>query len=286
MSSLSNQISEKARLVEGFLENHFASLKFPAHPGVHELVKSMKYSSLGGGKRFRPVLSLLVADLLQKDAETVLPFASAVEMIHTYSLIHDDLPCMDDDKERRGQPTNHIVFGESTALLAGDTLLTEAFHLIAAKSTASPAITLESIRLLAEAAGVAGMTGGQAIDLSTVGKTSNREELEMLHATKTGALIRVSAEGAAAICGASEKQRQELRQYGTLLGLAFQLQDDLHDHDPKNPEPCSFTSILGYEKTKTYLLEVTEKAIQIASRLGGPEHPLVQLAHFNSTRAV
>lgn len=241
---------------------------------------------LGGGKRFRPAIALLMGQFLGASEEALLPFAAAVEMIHTYSLIHDDLPCMDDDAERRGKPTNHIVFGEATALLAGDALLTESFLLLARKYSHDPVLARDLIELLGEAAGFSGMVGGQAIDLwvqndSTQGVSESL--IRDLHARKTGALIRVSVEGATQIALSTNKQnRVDLvaqtetdlealrvlsRKFGELVGLAFQIADDLLDHNDKETERCSYTHVMGLEKTRSLLADVCEEAQRVLNNI-------------------
>lgn len=251
--------------------------------GLASLKKSVEYSLTRGGKRFRPVLALLVGEAFAVSPKRLLPWAVAVEMIHTYSLIHDDLPCMDNDTVRRGEPTNHVVFGESTALLAGDTLLTEAFGVIAFGYESEPQTAVQLIRLLTEAAGFRGMIGGQAIDMNA--KTTELEvtELMRLHAMKTGALIRVAAEGAALVCGLPEAKRQLCRDFGAHLGFAFQLQDDLLDSS-ETIEKGSYPDKLGLQKTKEKLLEVSAQARECLNRLELPAGPLADLIQMNLDR--
>jgi geranylgeranyl diphosphate synthase type II len=217
----------------------------------------MFYSLLSDGKRFRPLLSILTAKALGQRADGVLPLAAAVELVHTYSLIHDDLPCLDNDDMRRGRPTNHKVYGESMALLAGDGLLTCAFSLLS-QSPSPHAIT--AVHLLAEAAGPRGMVGGQVLDIET--QNPDMELLEEIHKRKTGALIRVSVEAAAVMCGATSEQRNALSEYGAQLGLAFQLADDIQDHSPDNPEKISFVTALGLAETQNRLNRASEEALE------------------------
>ena len=209
----------------------------PCPPRVDE---AMRYSLLAGGKRLRPMLALASAEAVAsangRDHETgrslALPVACAVELIHTYSLIHDDLPAMDDDTLRRGRPTSHVVFGEGMAILAGDALLTEAFALMAREpwNAGAPA-RLHAIRLVADAAGACGMVGGQAIDLEAAGSGSafDGDALRAMHARKTGALIRAAATAGAVMADASESQLAAIEQYASELGLAFQIVDDVLD---------------------------------------------------------
>lgn len=196
-----------------------------------ELHRAMRYSVDAGGKRIRPILMRCVARAGGIDPDIVLPFAAALEMIHTYSLIHDDLPCMDNDDLRRGKPTNHKVFGEAKALLAGDALLTAAFSVAVRHSSLSAADTMECIRVLAEAAGPSGMVGGQFIDIDMEHDLQSRSSavLEYIHSHKTGALIRVAAEIGAIAAGVGVRERERFVAYGTHLGKAFQIIDDILD---------------------------------------------------------
>jgi geranylgeranyl diphosphate synthase type II len=209
----------------------------PAFPRV--LYEAMRYSVDAGGKRLRPILTLAAAQTVARTAtddeealEMALPAACAIEMIHTYSLIHDDLPAMDDDSLRRGRPTNHVVYGEGMAILAGDGLLTEAFALLAAepRDPALAARKIRTIQTIAVAAGGCGMVGGQAIDLLAVGSsTFDQYSLQDMHARKTGALIRAAAVAGAIMGGGSEADIRAVDEYGRHLGLAFQIVDDILD---------------------------------------------------------
>lgn len=227
----------------------------------------MQYSLVRGGKRFRPVLALLIGEAFGVSPQRVMPWAAAVEMIHTYSLIHDDLPCMDNDDFRRGEPTNHKVFGESSALLAGDTLLTEAFGLLANQYSDEPTLAMTLVRLLVEAAGYHGMIGGQAIDLTSKKQNLSLDELIQMHEMKTGALIRVASEGAAVACGLPLAKRLQCREFGRLLGFAFQLKDDLLDSVPEI-EAGSFPAHLGLAATEQRLFEISDRAKILLTELG------------------
>ncbi|HKY62993.1 MAG TPA: farnesyl diphosphate synthase, partial [bacterium] len=235
-----------------------------------ELHQSMNYSIAAGGKRLRPILAIAAAEALGKGHESVLPTACALEFIHTYSLIHDDLPAMDDDDLRRGQPTNHRVYGEAMAILAGDSLLTEAFHLIA--SNAKPeqaAVALEVISRIAAASGSRGMAGGQAVDLLSEKVKISLEELERLHRHKTGKLIQVSIEAGALTAGADRRQLESLSRFGECIGLSFQIADDVLDieggeeigkdigSDIAN-EKATYPALLGLEESKRLARELTE----------------------------
>ena len=247
--------------------------------------ESVTYSLSGGGKRFRPVLCLATSDLFapnpsQTNYDKVLPLALAIEMIHTYSLIHDDLPCMDNDDERRGKPTNHKVYGESTALLAGDALLTEAFRILSENSV-EPKNTLKVINLLTECAGTLGMIGGQYVDLSTQKNKVSVEELSQMQINKTGALMRASIVGSAILCDASPTQIKALEEYSRYIGLNFQIADDILDKD-KN-ELGSFVGVLGLEKSKEILENLTQKSLEVLKNFENADF-LNSLSQFNSKR--
>lgn len=225
-------------------------------PGLNRFWETMSYSLFSPGKRFRPLLSLLTAKALEKPQALALPIASAVELIHTYSLIHDDLPCMDNDDFRRGMPTSHKKFGEAQALLAGDGLLTLAFGVLSEAPAPDTAVV---VRLLSKAAGPVGMVGGQVLDIDA--KAPNVEQLHEIHQRKTGALIRVAVEGAARLCGATPEQVEKLRAYGEHLGMAFQLADDIQDFNPEEPEKVSYVTLLGLRPTLMRLEESSQAAL-------------------------
>nr|WP_295902084.1 farnesyl diphosphate synthase [uncultured Bdellovibrio sp.] len=283
---LEKEIANRVETVNQYVEKYLSTMVLPQGEAISELRKSMLYSATNGGKRFRPVLSLLVAELFGCSQERILPFATAVELIHTYSLIHDDLPCMDNDDVRRGKPTNHKVFGEDFALLAGDALLTEAFLLIADGYSDTSFLVGQLTRLLSEAAGVRGMVGGQAIDLRASQKKFSKEELTHLHLLKTGALIRVAVEGAAVIAGARPTDIESLRRFGEGLGLAFQVADDVLDHGEKDQDQRSFTGIMGLEGTKTYLQEISKNTLAELHKVSAEAPMLEYLISFNQNRQV
>ncbi|MFD2170896.1 polyprenyl synthetase family protein [Tumebacillus lipolyticus] len=194
------------------------------------LYDSMRYSLFAGGKRLRPVLTLATVEALGGDVEAALPVASALEMIHTYSLMHDDLPAMDDDDYRRGKPTNHKVFGEATAILAGDALLTQAFQLLGTmEASGREAVMLRIVGELATAAGSVGMVAGQMADMANEGMKANEERLAFIHAHKTGALLTAAVRIGALFADASDQQLQALTCYAQKIGLAFQIVDDILD---------------------------------------------------------
>lgn len=241
--------------------------------------ESMFYSLLSDGKRFRPLLSILTAKALGQRPDGVLPLAAAVELVHTYSLIHDDLPCLDNDDMRRGRPTNHKVYGEAMALLAGDGLLTCAFSLLS-QSPSVHAIT--AVHLLSEAAGPRGMVGGQVLDIES--NNPGLELLEEIHKRKTGALIRVSVEAAAVMCGATSEQRNALTEYGAQLGLAFQLADDIQDYNPEKPEKISFVTALGMDETQARLNRASEEALESLFIFPESADPLREMVSINTKR--
>lgn len=255
---------------------------FSSLPIDEKLKKSMEYSLLGGGKRFRPLLSLIFAETFGVSPKEVAPWALAVEMIHTYSLIHDDLPCMDNDDFRRGEPTNHKVFGESTALLSGDALLTESF-LVLTKNYRSE-LSAKLVYLLSEAAGMRGMIGGQSIDMLSKIKKLSRDEILFMHQTKTGALIRVAVAGSAEICGLPEEKKKFATEFGEHLGLAFQMKDDLLDSQ-ESIEVGSLVEIIGQNETEKLLAETSQRAKSGLLNLDVTTGPLMGLIEMNLNRS-
>lgn len=280
------EILIRAKKVDDFVEAYTESMSLVKSEAVKNLQASMKYSATNGGKRFRPVLSLLVGELWGASHDRVLPFAAAVEFVHTYSLIHDDLPCMDNDDVRRGKPTNHKVFGEDIALLAGDALLTEAF-LILSKNYADTHFLLASlVSLLSEVSGVRGMVGGQAIDLRSTKEKLTVSDLITMHSLKTGALIRGAVEGAAVIAGAHSAELFHIREFGEGLGLAFQVADDILDYGEKGQGDRSFPGVLGLDGAKEYLKEISDKTLVSLRKVVPEAHCLEHLIDFNQTRQV
>lgn len=277
---------ERASLLTRFLDVHFTPA-FEVRAGHAKLFDSVRYSLLQeGGKRFRPVLAMFVAEALEKKPEDVLAYAAAVECVHTYSLIHDDLPAMDNDDMRRGQPTNHRKFDEATAILAGDGLLTEAFQLIADHYASQPKAAIKAVAELAQASGLKGMVGGQAIDMAAKKESITLDELRTMHALKTGALIRAAARGSAQICEASDDQLKAITEFSENLGLAFQVADDLLDYDPAKLEPGSYPAILGPEKTNAFLGELTLTCLNALIGFDEKAEPLRAITHYNQQRLV
>lgn len=284
LAAFEQEITRRAEEVQEALRFFFHTWQTEQGTAISRLLESMSYSALGGGKRFRPVLALWTAEALGGSHTETLPWALAVELIHTYSLIHDDLPCMDDDEERRGRPTNHVVYGESTALLAGDALLTEAFGLLARSYQGAQPSCGQLVGLLAHGAGVAGMVGGQALDLAAEGAAVDWEELQRIHRLKTGALIAISAEGAAICAKVSAQQVGQARAFGEVLGLAFQIADDLLDADEDGQEGRSYVSHFGVEGARQELDRVTLEAQALLRKFPKP-HPWLQaMVEWNRQR--
>lgn len=222
---LKDYLQQGKHEVESFLSQTLVS----PNEEFAELYKAMNYSLLMGGKRIRPLLTMMVLDALQVDYKKFMPAICAIELIHTYSLLHDDLPAMDDDMYRRGNYTNHIVFGEGLAILAGDGLLTEAFNLVCKDTNSTAEQKVAIINSLSYGAGAAGMVGGQAFDLASEGKVLTLEQLIILHKGKTGALFSAAVNIGMILGQANEKVQQALALYAEYLGLLFQITDDILD---------------------------------------------------------
>lgn len=259
-------LREYQQQIEAYLDRFFVQ----DDPQKH-LYEAMRYSLLAGGKRIRPVLVLEFCRVCGGDWQKALPFAAAIEMVHTYSLIHDDLPCMDNDDYRRGRLTNHKVYGEAQAVLAGDALLTAAFD-TAASAQEDPKIVTRIIRILAGCAGEKGMVGGQILDIEGEGKKLSAQEVHTIHTLKTGALITAACCMGAAAAGATEAQMQAARAYATAIGLAFQIRDDMLDvlGDAKklgkatgmDVNKSTFVSIYGLDRCRKWIEEENDRALE------------------------
>lgn len=235
-----------------------------------KLFDAMRYSLLAGGKRLRPVMVLAFCELCGGNAENALPFAAALEMVHTYSLIHDDLPCMDNDDYRRGKPTNHRVFGEATAVLAGDGLLTAAFGQLASAKLPAERI-VEAVRVLSLCAGELGMVGGQVLDMDAETRICTEQEVIDIQSRKTGALISAACQLGVIAAGGSSKQQTAAAQYADSLGLAFQIQDDILDvigdagklgkATGVDKNKNTFVRLYGVETCMEMVAQETEKAV-------------------------
>lgn len=278
----------EARLLEPFRDGEALRLS-----------EAMRYSLSAGGKRVRPVLCLLAAEAVGGGAEEALPGALALELVHTYSLVHDDLPAMDDDDLRRGRPTNHKVFGEATAILVGDGLQALAFEVLARAYDDDPRLGLDLVRLLAEAAGAPGMVGGQALDMA--GQQLPREEraLEGLHRMKTGALLRASVLMGARVAGArpGEARWAALDAYAQAVGLCFQVMDDVLDVTASTAElgktagkdvaqnKLTYVALLGLDGARAKGKRLEEQALAALGELGPAAEPLRALARYITSRS-
>ncbi len=260
-------------------------------PRLHE---AMRYSLFCGGKRLRPLLVFAGAEAVGGDRDHVLPLACAVECIHTFSLIHDDLPAIDDDALRRGYPTSHIVYGEALAILAGDALLAHAFDLIAECRISAPeGRVLDAMMMVARASGTRGMVGGQVSDIEAEGRSDiGHAEVASIHARKTGALLLASLLSGARICGATPTEERALFEYGTQIGLAFQITDDILDLEGDaeklgkpvgsdlKQDKATYPKILGLPESRRLARAASDAAFDALSPLGPAAEPLRALAHY------
>ena len=273
-------INELFAFYKPIIENRIDELLPETEAPYNEVVKAARYSLKLGGKRIRPIVMMEFCRLFGGDYSNALDFAIALEMIHTYSLIHDDLPCMDNDDFRRGKPSCHKAFSEDMALLAGDALLTEAFA-VAANANASDNVRVKAVAILSQMAGFSGMLGGQVIDLSFVKNPPNLEALCDMYARKTGCLLRASAIIGATVGGASETEINGADIFAQKVGLAFQIIDDILDviadpellgkpvgSDDKN-QKTTFVTLLGLEGAKLEAKKLTEEALQILDSFNG-----------------
>ena len=264
-----------------------------AEPAV--IHRAMRYSVFGGGKRLRPVLVLAAAEAVGGAPEPFLPVAAALELIHTYSLIHDDLPAMDDDDFRRGRPTSHRVFGEAVAILAGDALLTEAFGLLTAPDCVNrrdPKRLLTVIQEIAAAAGSRGMVGGQTLDILSEGQAVDGAHLELVHRHKTGALIRASLRAGALLAGASPAELEAITAYGEAVGLAFQIADDILNVEGEAAMTgkavgsdaakgkATYPSVHGLKEAKARAAALVAEALKALEPLDARADPLRGIARF------
>jgi geranylgeranyl diphosphate synthase type II len=287
---LKDYLKERCQLVDQALERFLpASGELPA-----SLHGSMRYSVFAGGKRVRPILLLAACETVGGDLQQALPAACAMEMIHTYSLIHDDLPAMDDDDFRRGNPTNHKVYGEATAILAGDALLTEACILLSRDGDAGdPAARLRVIHEIAHASGSRGMVGGQVVDMESEGKGEiDLAVLSYIHTHKTGALIRASVRAGAILGGASDGSLAALTRYGDAIGLAFQIADDILDVEGTTEElgkdagsdqargKATYPALVGLEASKTRARELVQRALDALASFDERAEPLRAIASY------
>jgi farnesyl diphosphate synthase len=286
---IQSALAENARAVNELLES-----LLPAHDNLEaRLMEAVRYSALSGGKRIRPFLVVSSAALFDVSKSFALRVAAAIEMVHCYSLIHDDLPAMDNDELRRGLPTCHVQFDEATAILAGDALLTRAFEVIADPAThTDPRVRSDLVLHLARAAGADGMVGGQMLDLMADRHPLEMEEITRLQRMKTGALIAFSCEAGAVLGKSSDSQRQALHAYAHDLGLAFQIVDDLLDVEGDEREvgkktnkdaaagKATFVTLLGRERARAQARMLAGQAIQHLENFHHSAEPLRSLAWF------
>jgi len=294
---LKSYLAEKKLLVERALEEYL-----PGEDHFPEIIfQSVRYSMLAGGKRLRPILCLAAAEAVGGNPAALLPVACALEMIHTYSLIHDDLPVMDDDDYRRGRLTNHRVFGEDIAVLAGDALLTEAFHLLSGKEAAArfPAERLlAAISEISRSAGIFGMVGGQVADIQSEGKSADQQTLEYIHLHKTGEMIKVSVIAGALLAGADEKSVDALAGYGKNIGLAFQITDDILDVEGDQDtlgkatgqdaalRKMTYPSLMGVDQARVKAKQYLSEALKSLERFDGRAEPLRLIAKYIVERTI
>ena len=286
---------EYIRLVEAELEKRLSH----ADCLQNTVYEAARYSVSAGGKRLRPLILLMCAEMLGTDAKTAVPFAAAIEMIHTYSLIHDDLPAMDNDELRRGKPTCHIAYGEAMAILAGDALLNLAAETVAdPENDIAPAAAMRAAYELFSASGMRGMIGGQVIDIESEGKKISGETLQRLHLLKTGALLRAAGRAACALAGADAAEYDAVTGYCDNLGIAFQIEDDLLDvygtaeelgkntgSDAAN-EKVTYVTLYGREQSEKMAAEYTRRATDSLKIFGARAAELTALAEKLTKRRV
>jgi geranylgeranyl diphosphate synthase type II len=287
-------LSDKRSAVESYLRAIFSDLA-----SVPEtLRRAMEHSLFSEGKRIRPILALTACEARNGKASAALPFACAIEMIHTYSLVHDDLPSIDNDDLRRGRPTCHKVFGEGIALLAGDALLTEAFRVVTDQKFVSgvpPRIVQQIVYEIAQAAGAQGMVAGQVVDVLYDGKEGTKDILDFIHRNKTAALIRASVRVGALAAEATAEDLQQFTKYGEALGLAFQVGDDLLDAEGdekvvgkklrKDVSKQTYVKHYGVSQSREKLDELVDTAVDAVEFLGPAGEMLVRLARFVGKRS-
>ncbi len=284
-------LAERRDLVNRALEGYLPRVRGPAF----RVMEAMHYSLFAGGKRLRPILCLAAAEAVGGNASEVMPAACALEMIHTYSLIHDDLPAMDDDDLRRGRLTCHKQFDEATAILAGDGLLTEAFRILAdaaPRYEGRESVLLEVIQLVAAAAGYQGMVGGQMLDLLAEGREVTFKELETIHRLKTGALLTAAVRSGALLGGGSRSEVALLTAYGEKLGLTFQITDDLLDVEGNAAEmgktpggdarrrKATYPGLLGAHKSREWASRLMTEGIRLLAPLGAKAEPLREIGRY------
>lgn len=289
---LKQYLEDRRLMVEEALE-----VALPQQDGPEtRVVEAMRYSLFAGGKRLRPILCLAASEAVGGDLKAAMPAGCALEMIHTYSLIHDDLPAMDDDDLRRGKPTNHKVFGEAIAILAGDGLLTEAFVLLSDYNSLLPERAVQVIGVIAEAASYRGMVGGQVVDILSQNKRADLETVQQMHSRKTAALIAAATESGALAGKGSEAQVAALARYGRAIGLAFQIADDILDIEGDTEllgkttgadearGKVTYPAAVGLERSRQAANEMVNDALAALEGFDDRANPLRSLANYIITR--
>ncbi len=287
------RLAENAARVDGWLDVRLND----AGESAPQLWAAMRYAALGAGKRLRPFLLIETAKLFGVVREAALPAACALECIHCYSLVHDDLPAMDDDDLRRGQPTVHLQFDEATAILAGDSLLTLAFDILSAPEAHENAdMRLQLIRSLAQASGANGMAGGQMLDLEAEAIPAELDGIGLIQSLKTGCLIKYACQAGALLGGATQEQTAQLKRYAENIGLAFQIADDLLDHESSSDAigkatqkdskagKATFVSLLGAVEARSLAQQMVDQAIEAVSGFGDNAEMLTRAAEFAIAR--
>lgn len=284
-------LQERRAVVDQALKAAFPVPEGPAR----DIVDAMTYSLFAGGKRLRPILCIAGAEAVGGDGTMVLPVACALECIHTYSLIHDDLPVMDDDDLRRGKATSHVVFGEALALLAGDGLLTEAFDIMTRPALIShlPADRLlRVVHIIARASGFRGMVGGQVVDIQMEGRKADLETVDFIHRHKTGALITAAIVAGGVLAGGDERQTAALQSYGEKIGMAFQISDDILDVEGDSEimgkpvggdaarHKMTYPALLGLEEARKAQRGLVDQAVRALEPFGSAAEPLHHLARY------
>lgn len=283
-------LEKRRKLINDFLEKRIAQ------KGISRVDEAMKYSLLAGGKRLRPLLLMAAADAVGGQGYNYLAVAGGLEMIHTYSLIHDDLPAMDNDDYRRGRLTNHKVYGEPLALLAGDGLLTLAFEVMLEQKNVEPAVLVETVKEIAMCAGKDGMVGGQTLDLAAEGKKISAKEMKTLHEAKTGALFLAAVRSGARLGGASSEQMLALTRFAELFGLAFQISDDILDvigdaeemgkatGSDSKLQKSTYVTLYGLEKAETMATETLQQAMACLNMFEEKAEPLREITKMMDKR--
>lgn len=279
---LEKEHADFQKLFTEYAQDYFAARR-KINPKFEGFWPALEYSFANGGKRFRPFLSYLTAKTFSFPEKNILALALAIELIHTYSLIHDDLPCMDNDDFRRGQPTNHKVYGEAIALLAGDALQSEAFHCLATDKENSAWAKIQLIMQFSQAIGPLGMVGGQVLDMQA-DKNISISDLEEIHRYKTGALIELACVGVGILAEAPAELLKNLQVYSENLGLAFQIKDDLLDGSDNEQDFKSYLKILGPEKTGNLLQVHSEQALAALQNVSHSTKYLNAMVEFNLNR--